>query len=610
MKKIFKILSALLLVGSISHAQSARMLEADQLSNGQSMRNYIKNPSARKNTSGTAVSSATLVRDTDAADKIDGYASFLCDASAQNGYCEFDTLAIQEGDKTGNCEASAVYKGDGSLYKLQVWDGTSAVSVTNTLPNVSDWTPISANYPCGATREVRLTQTEVGTAPAINIARVQWSKSTNVGSVVQPQIIGSLRYAGVSNCNWQISSTANAYTKAAADTDCGTPTVTGRLTAPGTKIIAFNAALAAGDYKILMNTNIFQNASAFEVTCRMTTGTTVSSEWQYFNRDSATVDYAYNPYFILSLAADYNGTVELECKSNTTTNIQFVTQDTNSQLRFDVISYPNQAQQAVRMDQSNTNFAPWAITSPNSSWTSVTPASGRCNYKRDGKYMEFICLVNLTGAAASEARLALPSGLTTASIYTNRSTECTALGPFSIDAAVNVYQVCAQAGVTYLNFAVSTNTGDRANANTLGNGDWSLNGRVAIEEWSDNQNAPLLVGGVTSSSTGLIRIESFAFGGASDASSCTSSPCTLYRNTSVGISVTRSGTGSYAISFPAGMFSAAPVCTFSSYQVGINPAVCSGFGTPSATSYPSIACVVLGGGVVDAKSDVHCVGPR
>ncbi len=608
MKNLFTTIFTILFLSLVAQGQSSRIVEGDQLSNGQNMRNYVKNPSARKNTSGTAVSSATLVRDTDAADKINGYASYVCDASSQNGYCEWDTFAIQEGDKTGNCEASASYKGDGSLYKLQVWDGTSAISLTNTLPNVSDWTEIRANYPCGATRKVRLTQTESGTAPGVNIGRVQWSKATNVGSVIQSKYIGSLRYAGTTNCNWQISSTANAYTKASADTDCPSATVTGDLTAPGTKIIAFNAVLAAGTYKILMNTNIFQNASAFEVTCRMTTGSTTSSEWQYFNRDASTTDYAYNPYFILDLSADYTGTIELECKSNTSTAIQFVTQDTNSQLRFDVISYPNKAQQVVRMDQSNTNFAPWAITSPNNSWTGVTPASGRCNYKRDGKYMEFICLVNLTGAAASEARLSLPSGLTTSSIYTNRATECTALGPFSIDAAVNVYQVCAQSGVTYLNFAVSTNTGDRANANTLGNGDWSLNGRVAIEEWSESQNAPLLVGGVTSSYSGLTRSEWIKFGGSTvDNSNCTGSPCTIHRQSGAVTSVTRAGNGNYTVTFASGTFSDRPVCNVNGLAVGV--AYVHGYAQDSSATSVNVRLQTTAADQ-DAMVWLNCFGPR
>lgn len=167
-----------------SHAQ--RVVEGDVTPGLATARNYIKNPSAHKNASfGTSTSSATLTRDTDTADKLDGIASFICDASAQNGYCQWDTNTIQEGDKTGNCAAQATYKGDASLYKLQVYDGSNVVNSSSVLSNASDWTTVTVNYLCGSTRSVRLTQTESGTGAAVNIGRVTWSSALNVVSINQ-----------------------------------------------------------------------------------------------------------------------------------------------------------------------------------------------------------------------------------------------------------------------------------------------------------------------------------------------------------------------------------------------------------------------------------------
>ncbi len=144
-------------------------------------RNYIKNPSAFKQASfGTSTSSAAIARDTDSADKLDGIASFTCDASAQNGYCQWDTYTIEEGDKTGNCLASAQYKGDASLYKWQIYDGSNVVANSNVLSNVTDWTTVNLNYPCGSTRSARLTQTESGTGAAVNIGRINWSRAYNI----------------------------------------------------------------------------------------------------------------------------------------------------------------------------------------------------------------------------------------------------------------------------------------------------------------------------------------------------------------------------------------------------------------------------------------------
>ena len=119
--------------------------------------NYVKNPSGFLNTRNINTSSASITRDTDSADKIDGIASLVCDASAQNGYCEWETDTIQEGDKTGNCEARGLFKGDASLYKVQVTDGSTVQTSSSVLSNVSDWTSFSVNFPCGSTRKIRLT---------------------------------------------------------------------------------------------------------------------------------------------------------------------------------------------------------------------------------------------------------------------------------------------------------------------------------------------------------------------------------------------------------------------------------------------------------------------
>ena len=225
--------------------------------------NYVKNPSGFKNTRNITTSSASIARDTDASDKIDGIASLVCDASAQNGYCEWDLDTIQEGDKTGNCEASGLFKGDASLYKVQVTDGTNVVNSSSVLANVSDWTAFSVNYPCGSTRKIRLTQTESGTGAAVNVGRVSWSRATNIGTVSQAQFFGSITYAATSNCIWQNSGNATqTYQNFPADTDCPTPTVTGSVSAPGTKIpAAVVARLPPGSYMFVAS-GVFQGASA------------------------------------------------------------------------------------------------------------------------------------------------------------------------------------------------------------------------------------------------------------------------------------------------------------------------------------------------------------
>lgn len=176
--KAIKLALSILLLGNPVIAQQ-RVEKIDILEGQKTYKNYVKNPSAIKNTNGTSVSSASIARDTDAADKLDGIASFTCDASAQNGYCLWQVNTINEGDKTGNCEVSATFKGDASLYSLRLTDGTN-VLYDLPLKNQADWGGASFNYPCGATRDVRLVQTTAGTAPAVNIGRIYYGPATNL----------------------------------------------------------------------------------------------------------------------------------------------------------------------------------------------------------------------------------------------------------------------------------------------------------------------------------------------------------------------------------------------------------------------------------------------
>jgi hypothetical protein len=185
-KYLFRWISLLTFVlsnvnGCYSFAQNAGERTYATIAPGLSAsRNYVKNPSGYKNALNVTVSSASIARDTDTADKLDGIASLVCDASAQNGYCLFSLNTIQEGDKTGNCEAKVTYKGDASLYKLTITDTSSTLSSSSVLQNSTDWTDVSINYPCGSSRDVRFVQTESGTGAAVNVGRVYYGKATNV----------------------------------------------------------------------------------------------------------------------------------------------------------------------------------------------------------------------------------------------------------------------------------------------------------------------------------------------------------------------------------------------------------------------------------------------
>lgn len=127
--------------------------------------------------------------------------------------------------------------------------------------------------------------------------------------------------------------------------------------------------------------------------------------------------------------------------------------------------------------------------------------------------------------------------------------------------------------------------------------------------------APLLVGSVTSSSTGSERTERVIWGGSASGgvptSVCSSTPCTIVQGTPAVTSVTRSGVGTYTINFASGTFSTVPTCTFSA---GWNGVVSTGWAGPAGPTTSSTAMSLISLNSSNAAADyvvsAICVGPR
>lgn len=147
--------------------------------------NYIKNPSAASNTLYTSTSSATISRVTTSGNKIDGVASFTC-ALTSGGYCEWALEPIMDGDDTGNCYASALFKGDGSNTEFRILDGSGTTLDYQNIGNkfgTTTWHTIDADYPCGSSRKIRVVQTS-GTV-TLGVAKVFYGHRPGVSKTGQ-----------------------------------------------------------------------------------------------------------------------------------------------------------------------------------------------------------------------------------------------------------------------------------------------------------------------------------------------------------------------------------------------------------------------------------------
>lgn len=511
--------------------------------------NLVKNPSAAKNDLFKTTSNATATRDTSSGNKVDGIASWLVDTSALAGYVEFELIPTPDDVTSGNCMAKLVYKGDGSLYSLQILDGSNNVLNSALLQNVgSNWSvPAVANAACAASaaRKVRITQTVAGTSPAINVGKVFYGKATNIGAGVPNNVFSAKVSSGgaISNENepgWLASCTSTSCT------------------------------WRTNQFAVAPNCVATTNSGA--TTVQVTSTSTTSVTWLTYNSGWSTVAQP------LTLVCTRAGS-------------DFI-QPTIT---------PNQWNYGRRL------------------YTPVfqgfgTPTNIECYESRENEYLNIDCKFTTGTTTAVEARVGLPGSLLSATLTqgirmanngTTVNTSSTSTG--------RVFPLI-ESGVNYITFGNQ----DGGSGFTKINGTTyfgssqaiSFSARIPIQGWTANQNAPQLLGSVTSDSNNAIRNEFLVFGGASatlaTTLACTSSPCTAVLSSGPWFStVTRSGAGQYAVnttSFPNGA-----MCTCSSSVKGAGYNVCSIINKSST----AINILVGQGGVnQDDMVWLDCKGPR
>jgi hypothetical protein len=115
---------------------------------------------------------------------------------------------------------------------------------------------------------------------------------------------------------------------------------------------------------------------------------------------------------------------------------------------------------------------------------------------------------------------------------------------------------------------------------------------------------------VASNSAGLERLERVTFGGnAGGSTACTSSPCTISRQSGNWVSsVTRTAQGLYAVNLNAGIFSSPMTCVCSGSQVSIGACIINS--PPETTSLVDIQFVGGSSTNTDNVINLICMGPK
>lgn len=445
--KIF--LSLLLAFSPVVHAQTTGVQGKFNSAPGVDYySNLIINPSAFKNVNNVTSSSLTVTRDTDSADQIAGVASFNLDGSNVLAYADFALNTPSSEQTVGNCEFKGLYKGDGSLYRAQITDGSSTELIGLNLQSVTNWTEFSVNYPCGASgaRKVRI-YSAIGIAPAINVGKLYYGIATNIGK-------------GIPN------NTFVAFMDSS-----------GNISGENEDFISGNCGVSdTSYYSCTLVSGKFLNKPVCNVTVKVAT-------------DSSTTSYT-------AVIADDN---------STTTSLQFRTAGGGSKvnLRANITcirsssDFIQPAITSINYDYPDTAYTPTIGNSPTFTSSAFTHA------RKGGKIiLKGYMLVSASGAA-STMTVSAPSGIT----FSLTNPEAIGFGAFN-DSGVSIKGISVLLqNSTNIVFIVE-NTGSSITGSGLTSGDW-LRYEIAVPVvgWTETANAPQLLGSVTSNAADALRIE-------------------------------------------------------------------------------------------------------
>lgn len=513
-----------------------------------------------------------------------------------------------------NFEFSCKLKTTLSTVELCALNGGSAVECVD-VPSSSNWVPVIINgvAPGSGSVGVQIRSDGSSTTGTINVDDCYVGPARNIGTVAQATFYGSATQPGATNCVFSTtgSSSENTYNNMGSAGSCasnwtnvGAVSVSG----PTTTVLTLNN-LPPGSYQVTLVSAALNNSGGQVCNFRFTDGTT---PFGYAVASSDSSDTVGPIIGNISYATAGNRTFTIQASATSTNQCNIQNEAVGRKIEWIVYRYPTQSQQIVSAEQQDYG------------WTAYTPTfqglgsvtNIECFQSRVSQNLKVQCKFTSGTATAVEARLGLPSGLTSADTSVIPSIRM-AGGKVSADAAATYdFWPTIQPSVSYVTFGQQNSGGvlTKLNGDTLfGAGVVYLVWfEIPISGWASNQRAPSLVGSVTSTGSGSYRLESAHFSGATYTSNCTSTPCTLFGSSTGWLSsVSRSGTGLYTLNFKPGVFSAGPVCTFSCVSAGA--ATTNGFldtGAPTSSSYTLATSNTSSFASADSHCEVQCMGPK
>lgn len=607
MKKIILLLS---LLTTIAHAQfDTRGIEAKLINGMFGYRNFVQNPSCKRNVTSITASGGALARNTTNA--LDGVSDCTWDPTTTGQTLTYTLDSFTYSMKGQNCEARVNYYGDASLVKAYINQNSVKITTDVQLLNGSTNGQVaSINFPCG----------DGSTATTLVLEATGNAASVQYGA-----------YAGLAT-NLTNAYNITSWTSYTPTYSAGFGTVTGNSL----------------QYRLVGN--------VLEIQGSFVTGTVAASSGSFTLPTGYVIDFTKIPSTMTvgNITRNVSSTAltyfsMLAISGNSTTSVYFGgplgESNTNAPFSTPNISAVagNSETMAVRIAVPVTGLFGGTVINANvvgsyySGYHDSTCAWARTNVAYGAFTADASC--NLTQRQASGI-----GAVATGSVLPALALTLPATGTYYVCAYVNSY-AAGSGGLRMTDgTTVIVESNDQSTTRTTKAlcGSYvasSLTPTISIEgksssgainidtsttnsaiEWTifpitQNMPQPVFVGSITSQATGALRFEFLQFGGGASGglatSACAGSPCTIANQSGSWISgVTRGSAGSYTATIASGMFSSVPYCWGNAGLFGV---VTGGFADVSATNATTIrvnAYSNAGITLIDNVITLFCMGPR
>lgn len=375
-----------------------------------------------------------------------------------------------------------------SALLLTAFFGVTALAVNSTDKTMKPNLDLEGNSSIKKAKEVEVKKVATGTSANAGYLNI-FAKSnglpyfkdengmeTPLVAGMGAQWIGNIDYGYASNCDW--NSTSSSFTDFSADTDCNTPTVTGSVTAPGTKIPAVIVPVDDTEAHYIFVVSGYTRTGGGTDACaiRATDGTDHSK--QVFADAGATPDYQRE--FRIKFSSKGSKTVKLQMKSESgADSCRLVANLAAREFSIDVYKMGGTGSAGAVINE-------WQSYTPTFQGFG-TPTGVNALYRRVGDSMELQVSFTSGTTTATEARVYLPGPYT---IDSSKFTAVQNIGDFWSGEGVGVSwdgKVRGAAGDSYVTFGRNDQSGfgARNGANIVSPGyEFSFRATVPISGWT------------------------------------------------------------------------------------------------------------------------------